>query len=102
MRIVRSVIWVVVLAALLVFSMTNWTTVDVKIWEGLVLQTKLPALVVLSFALGLVPMWIIARASRWRMQRRIVALENAAQAASITLSSTQLDEAAASPAHTDQ
>ena len=102
MRIIRTITWVVVLVALLLFSLTNWTTVEVKIWEGLVLETKLPALVLLAFALGLVPMWLLAKASRWRLQRRISALESAAQAASLTLSSTKFDEAAETPETTDQ
>ena len=99
MRIVKTVIWVLVLIALLLFSISNWTTVEVKIWEGLVLETKLPALVVIAFLLGLVPMWLMAKAGRWRMSRRIAALESAAQAASLSLSSTRLEEAAAS--HSD-
>ncbi len=88
MQIIRTVVWVVVLIALLVFSINNWTTIDVKIWEGLILETKLPVLVVVSFLLGLLPMWILAKASKWRLKRQISQLQNAANAASAPSLST--------------
>jgi uncharacterized membrane protein len=80
MRILRTIVWVVLAIALLLFSINNWTTVQVKIWEGLLLETKLPALVIISFLLGLVPMWLAYKAGRWRLHRRINALENTVRA----------------------
>ena len=84
MQIVRTVLWVVILVLLLAFSYFNWRPVEVQIWDNLVLETKVPALVVISFLIGLVPMWLIHRGSKWRLQRRIVALENAARTQAIT------------------
>jgi hypothetical protein len=80
MQIFRTAVWVVLLIALLLFSVNNWTTVNVKIWENLILETKLPALVVVSILLGLVPMWLAHVAGRWRYARRINALENTVRA----------------------
>jgi uncharacterized integral membrane protein len=82
MQIIRTVVWVVLLVALLIFSINNWSPVEVKIWEGLVLETKLPALVVASFLLGLLPMWLLHKAGRWRLNRRINVLENTVRATS--------------------
>jgi hypothetical protein len=78
MQIVRTIVWVLLLAALLVFSAFNWNPVEVKIWEGLVLETKIPALVVIAFLLGLVPMWLMHRVSQWYYKRRLGSLESAA------------------------
>ena len=83
MKIVRTVVWVLLLVALLIFSANNWNPVEVKIWEGLVLETKIPALVVIAFLIGLVPMWLLHRASRWNNERRIASLESAARAAAM-------------------
>ena len=80
MQIVRTMVWVLLLAALLVFSAFNWNPVEVKIWEGLVVETKIPALVLIAFLIGLVPMWLLHRASKWQLNRRIGSLENAARA----------------------
>jgi len=84
MKIVRTIVWVLLLVALLIFSINNWNPVAVKIWEGLVLETKIPALVVIAFLIGLVPMWLMHRASRWNNERRIASLESAARASAMT------------------
>ena len=78
MQIVRTIVWVLLLVALLVFSINNWNPVEVKIWEGLVLETKVPALVVIAFLLGLVPMWLMHRVTQWNYKRRLGSLETAA------------------------
>jgi hypothetical protein len=81
MQIVRTIVWVLLLVVLLAFSFFNWRPVEVTIWNNLVLETKIPALVVVSFLLGLVPMWLIHRGSKWRLQRRIGGLESALRSA---------------------
>ena len=85
MQIVRTVIWVLLLVGLLLFSIANWDpTVTVRIWDGIVVDTKIPAIVIVSFAIGFVPMWLYHRASKWTMRRKIASLENAARTASAT------------------
>lgn len=99
MQIVRTAVWVLLLVALLLFSLNNWNPVEVKIWEGLILETRLPALVLVSFLLGLTPMWLLSKAGKWRLTRRINALENSVRANTPSpplATTTQLD--AASPA----
>ncbi len=94
MQIIRTAIWVVLLIALLLFSINNWEMVQVKIWEGLVLETKLPVLVIISFLLGLIPTWLLSKAKGWRYKRQISALQNYTQVdPSPSLSTTQLAEA---------
>jgi uncharacterized integral membrane protein len=83
MKIVRTVVWVLLLVALLVFSALNWNPVEVKVWEGLIIETKIPALVVVAFLIGLVPTWMVHRASRWNYDRRIASLESAARASAM-------------------
>jgi lipopolysaccharide assembly protein A len=84
MQIVRTIVWVLLLVALLLFSINNWQDVEVKIWENLILQTKLPALVIASFLCGLLPMWLLHKGTRWRFNRRINALENTVKAATVS------------------
>jgi hypothetical protein len=97
MKSLRSILWLIVVAALAAFSAANWQPVELTVWQGLVLDTKLPALVIAAFLLGLVPMWLIHRTTRWRLQRRITNLETTL-AGSASLSSTQLDSRKASEA----
>ena len=97
MKIVRTVVWVLLLIALLIFSINNWNPVEVKIWEGLVLETKIPALVVIAFLIGLLPMWLLHRATRWNYDRRLGSLENAARAAAMPPTTPQPAPAPAPP-----
>ena len=94
MQIVRTVVWVLLAVGLLIFAINNWTPVAVKIWEGLVLETKLPVLVIGSFLLGLLPMWLLHRGTSWRMKRRISSLETVARNAAAVPSA---DKSPASP-----
>ncbi|KUO58196.1 MAG: hypothetical protein APF78_09980 [Sphingomonadales bacterium BRH_c3] len=77
MQIVRTIIWVLILFGLLLFSIFNWDPVEVRLWNNLVLETKVPVLVIVAFMLGLLPMWLYHRTSRWNLHRRISSLENA-------------------------
>jgi hypothetical protein len=101
MHIVRMVVWVLLLTALLVFSFANWDpTVTVKIWTNLVVETKIPAVVIISFLVGFVPMWLLYRASRWQHTRRINTLEATARSVAIAPAPViERDPVVTSPEH---
>ncbi|MFN4096625.1 MAG: lipopolysaccharide assembly protein LapA domain-containing protein [Sphingomonas sp.] len=75
MGILRTIIWVFLTAVLVIFAMANWLAVTVTIWPGQVLDTKLPVLILASFLIGSVPMWIALRTTRWSLKRRLDASE---------------------------
>ena len=84
MHVVRTIVWLLLLVAFVIFSMANWEPgITVRIWQNLVVETKLPAVMLVAFLLGLVPMWLVHRASKWNLQRRVTALENAARTAAM-------------------
>jgi putative membrane protein len=85
MQIIRTILWVLLFVVMALFAVNNWKPVEVKIWEGLVLETKVPALVIVAFLLGLLPMWMIHRGRSWQLNRRIRSLQNAAQSAAAVL-----------------
>ena len=104
MRVIRTVVWVLLAVALLLFSLNNWQPTEVRIWDTLVLETRLPVLVFVSFLLGLVPMWLLHKAGSWRLNRRISALETTVRNTVVTpplATSTQL-EAATAPQESTQ
>ena len=76
MKILRTILWVLAALGFLIFAFYNWNRVELKLWQNLVLETPLPALVLVVFALGFVPMWGVHRSVLWRQNRRIRALEN--------------------------
>lgn len=71
MSMFRTFIWIVLTIILVIFSMANWDKVTITIWPGQLADTKLPVLILVSFLLGLLPMWIAHRATRWSLKRRL-------------------------------
>ena len=103
MQIIRTILWVIVTAMLVAFIAMNWTKVPVNIWpldDGNYLHFEWPVGVValLFFLLGALPMWVVHRAGRWRLKRRIHSLENTVQATSAVPIATPAYEPAAASA----
>ncbi len=71
MQFLRTVFWVVLAVVGVIFSTANWTRVTVRLWSDMVLDTQLPILMLITFLLGLVPMLIVHRATRWSLRRRL-------------------------------
>jgi uncharacterized integral membrane protein len=81
MQFLRTAFWVVIAVALAFFCMANYVPVTVRLWGDMVMETKLPVLLIGAFLLGALPFWIMARATRWRMRRRLDSSERALAAA---------------------
>lgn len=91
MSFLKTLFWVIVIIGFTVFAINNWQPVSMKLWNGLWLDSKLPAVIAASFLLGFVPLWIWHRTVRFRLSRRIVTLESGAKtmAANFPTPSTQ-------------
>lgn len=72
--------------AIMLFSFLNWNPVEITLWDGFLVETKVPALVILAFLLGLFPMWLYHRSVKWGLDRRIRSLENSIKSAAIARS----------------
>lgn len=81
MQFIKTLFWVILAVILVVFAANNWSPTSVLIWEDVRIDTKLPVLVIGAFLLGFVPLWLIHRTSKWRLNRRIKTLEAAARPA---------------------
>ncbi|EGD59162.1 hypothetical protein Y88_1224 [Novosphingobium nitrogenifigens DSM 19370] len=91
MKVLITGFWLLAGAALIAFTVANWGPVDIRIWPGLIWETKLPALVIGALLIGFLPTWLVHRTTRWRLSRRITTLESTlaaqAQAATAAISS---------------
>ena len=76
MKILRTIFWILAAIGFLVFAIFNWQPVELTLWQNLVLETKVPVLVLLAFAIGFLPMWAVHRSVVWGLQRRVRALES--------------------------
>lgn len=79
MSFLKTLFWVIFLVGFTVFAINNWQPVSMKLWNGLWLDSKLPAVMGASFLLGFLPLWIWHRTVRYRMSRRIATLESSAK-----------------------
>lgn len=80
MQFVRTLLWVALLVLFVILTVLNWDiTVAMRIWPGMVWDTRLPAIVIASFLIGLVPTWMLHRGVKWRLKRRITHLESASR-----------------------
>ena len=85
MQVVRTVLWLLIFVGVLLFSWANWDErVTVNIWNNLVWDTRLPAVVIVSFLVGHLPMWLYHRGVKWNLGRRITSLENAARSSALS------------------
>lgn len=72
----RTIIWVLAAVAFVIFAAYNWQPVELRLWQNLVLETKVPVLALLAFTAGFLPMWAVHRSVVWGQNRRIRTLEN--------------------------
>ena len=89
MQIIRTIVWVLIAVILVAFMAINWVAVPVNIWpmaDGGFLHFTWPIgfIAFISFALGLLPMWLLHKTAAWRLRRRIGTLENSVRAASVS------------------
>ena len=81
MQFLRTAFWVVIAVAAALFFKANNKPLDIKIWGDIVWQTKVWFPILLAFLIGALPFWIMARATRWRLKRRLDSAERALAAA---------------------
>ncbi|MBO9575446.1 MAG: LapA family protein [Sphingobium sp.] len=81
MRTLRTLFWVAITALLVAFIAMNWHKADVNIWpaDGAYLHFEWPVgiIALVFFLLGLTPMWLLHKATRWSMRRKLDSAERA-------------------------
>lgn len=70
MSFLKTLFWIVAAVIVALFCFSNWTVVGLNLWNGLILETKLPLLLGFFFLLGLLPPLLLWQAARYRLRRR--------------------------------
>jgi lipopolysaccharide assembly protein A len=73
MQFLKTLFWVILAVALVLFAHANWHMVTIELWGGLRADVKLPVLVIAAFLLGFLPTLILYRARLWTLKRRLEA-----------------------------
>jgi uncharacterized integral membrane protein len=71
MQFLKTLFWVILAVALVLFASANWAPVTINLWAGLQADVKLPVLVLTAFLLGFLPTFLIYRARVWTLKRRL-------------------------------
>ena len=75
MQFLKIMFWCLLAFIAAIFTYGNWTTVQIKLWSGLVAEVSLPLLLFVTLLVGLVPTMIYYNAVRWRLRNRLATSE---------------------------
>ena len=72
MRFLKALFWLVVGMLLALFAYANLDkVVSFELWDHIVVDIKLPLLLLVTFLLGFLPPFLILRARIWTLKRRL-------------------------------
>jgi len=71
MSFLKTLFWIVVAVVVALFCFNNWTIVAINLWDGMILETRLPLLLGFVFLLGLLPPLLLWQATRYRLRRQM-------------------------------
>jgi lipopolysaccharide assembly protein A len=77
MQFLKTIFWVAVAVAGAIFGYNNWTDAHIALWGGMVWDTKLPVPLLIAFLIGLLPAFLLHRATRWSLTRKLNTAERA-------------------------
>ncbi|HWV13222.1 MAG TPA: hypothetical protein VN110_07990 [Sphingobium sp.] len=84
MQFLRTAFWVVLAVAIALFCKANNRPTEIKIWGDIVWETRIWFPILIAFLAGVIPFWVVARTTRWRMKRKLENTERALVAATVT------------------
>lgn len=91
MSFLKTLLWVIFLVGFVVFAVNNWHPVSIRLWGGLWLDTKLPALLAVTFLVGYAPLYLWHKTQKFRLNRKILALETVSRPAPLDMSQTRVE-----------
>ncbi|HWC56163.1 MAG TPA: LapA family protein [Sphingomicrobium sp.] len=75
MQFLKTLFWVLVAVVVVLFSVRNWTSVPINLWDDIQADIKIPILLLIVFLLGFLPTWLLMRTRIWSHRRKVDALE---------------------------
>jgi putative membrane protein len=75
MQFLKILFWCLLAFVAALFTFGNWVSVPIRLWGGLVAETNLPFLLLVTFLAGLIPTYAWQQATRWRLRGRLAAAE---------------------------
>lgn len=77
MRFLRILLWLIAIVAGLIFAIRNWDDVSLALWGDVVMDIRLPLLLILTWLGGMVPTWLILSGRLAKARRQLALAEHA-------------------------
>ena len=77
MQFLKTLFWVMIAVIAVIFGYRNWTPVTINLWGGLQADIKLPILLLIAFLAGFLPWYVLHKATRWQLRRKLDAAQRA-------------------------
>jgi len=71
MQFLKTLFWVVLAVGIVLFARENWVPVEIRLWSGLIAEVKLPFLLLITFLLGFLPVYLYYRGRMWTLRRQL-------------------------------
>jgi len=101
MQIIRTILMILLTIVVVAFIAINWQSVPLNLWplqngDYLYVEWPVGLIFIVGILVGFLPMWLLHKGVRWRLNRRIGLMENTVKASSMGQPSavgttTQLD-----------
>jgi lipopolysaccharide assembly protein A len=75
MRFLKLLLLLLLVIAGGMFSYRNWKWIDIELWGGMELHVNLPLLLIVAFLAGMIPYFLMHRATRWSLNRKLDSVE---------------------------
>jgi putative membrane protein len=74
MRFLIALFWIIVGVLLTVFAYVNFDRIaSIELWDKIVVDVKIPLLLLVTYLIGFLPTFLILRARIWGLKRRLEA-----------------------------
>ena len=80
MQFLKTLFWVVVAVSLAIFANRNWNDVTISLWGNLQADVKVPILLLVTFLIGFLPIYLVQRGRIWSLRRKLALAERPAVA----------------------
>ena len=98
MQFLKILFWCLLAFLAALFTIGNWTTVQIKLWGGLIAEVNLPLLLLAVFLLGLLPTLLYHYTVRWRLRQRLATAQGTVETLRRPVVATPTQQPDAEPA----
>jgi putative membrane protein len=78
MNFLRTLFWVVLAVSLAIFATRTWSNVTLNLWGSIQADIKLPFLLLVTFLIGFLPIYLYLRGKIWSLNRKLALAERPA------------------------